>query len=109
MSGISSIGSTTPTTNQILEAELQTHLLHAHAQQPTSTSAAEGNLPAVNDPGSNGVSGVGNTSPTSQQVLEAGLRAHRLHTHAHHPASTVATQANQSADDANGTEINETA
>jgi hypothetical protein len=102
MSGISSIGSTTPTQNQILEAALHTHLLHKHTPHPTASVATQTTQSAGNDSGSTSASS--NATPTSSEILEVILNGHTPS-----PSAPVAGQANPPTNNTDGAEINEMA
>ena len=102
MSGIASISSTTPTQNQILEAELHTHLLHKHAPHPTTSVATQATQSAGNDSGS--ASGSGNATPTSSEILAVILNEQTPT-----PSAAVASQVNPLTNNSDDAEINEIA
>ena len=102
MSGIGSISSTTPTQNQLLEAELHTNLLHKHAAHPATSVATQAAQSADNDSGS--ASRSGNATPTSSEILAVILNEQPPM-----PSAAVASQVNQPANKIDDTEINEIA
>ncbi|HEX4142872.1 MAG TPA: hypothetical protein VHY91_04920 [Pirellulales bacterium] len=98
MSGISSIGSATPTTEQILEAELQMHLLHKHASHPTASLGTQATPSAANDPGSGSVSGIAHPTPTPDELREVVFSA---------PADVAIPVASQTGPSAGGNQDDE--
>ncbi len=109
MSGISSIGSTTPTQSQILEAELHANLLHKHAPHPATSVATRATQSAGNDPSSKSVGSTGNAMPTLSELLDDILKKRLPNGWNATPTNPAGGQTDQSPSDIESIDIDETA